>query len=361
MRRHLLAVLALSVAACAAKAKPTLLVVDTPPPPVVVPFATGAPPIPVTFGWNLDPTHDPPTTWEVEIDGAIKPCLMPKTMSAYRQCTADVVPGLHTYRMRGTNEVGPPIQEGGPPTVQVGAWSTTLSEQVGIVPGTFSINKSFESTVAATAAVTWKDTHFTYVFGGEPLVANEGTATVGNFELIICYGSDTTSLAIPFGWTPLPAYSGQADNAAWRVGYLTRANGPPSLICQYEQPAPTFAGAVVIVLQTAADARISIDAMSVSGQTGINQMMPNASRVVASNPSLAMVVGMHYGGIVTIVAPPGYTEHHGELGDFGIAFKVLAKPGSEDPQPFGGTPTNSAPFWNGFAMTFKALVQAPPP
>lgn len=89
--------------------------------------AAGAPSaqlVPVTFAWDLDAGHAG-ATWEVESDGAttVIPCGAVMVLATDRRCTADILPGPHTFRLRGRNAGG------------IGDWSSTVSDTVPTDPG----------------------------------------------------------------------------------------------------------------------------------------------------------------------------------------------------------------------------------
>ena len=116
--------------------------------------------VPITFAWDLDPTHDTATAWEIEVDGVIKPCVSVTVTSADRRCTASIVPGVHTFRLRGFNSLG------------AGGWSSSVTQTTGSVPGLAFITSVSESSAPLSAPVTSKGSTFTYAISGATFQAD---------------------------------------------------------------------------------------------------------------------------------------------------------------------------------------------
>jgi hypothetical protein len=141
-----------------------------------------ASPVPVTFAWDLDATHDG-ATFEVETDGTVQPCGNLTVTATDRRCTAQVTLGTHTFRLRGTNTGG------------VGAWSQPVTASIA-APGLFTITFKREQptppppSLSVTPVTAWiaaasgtVTTPSLTVSAGDVLIAavvadTDGTATV---------------------------------------------------------------------------------------------------------------------------------------------------------------------------------------
>lgn len=102
---------------------------------------TQPPTVPVTFAWDLDPTHAD-ATWEVEANGTIYPCLSVTVTPQDRRCTATLPRTTTTFRVRGTNATG------------IGAWSALITD-VWTGPGPFVVRAHFEG--SSSVAYTFLD------------------------------------------------------------------------------------------------------------------------------------------------------------------------------------------------------------
>jgi len=60
----------------------------------------------VEVRWDLDPSHDGVTVWEIEADGALAPCTDVVVVASYRRCTwvAEAKP-YRAIRLRGIRDV----------------------------------------------------------------------------------------------------------------------------------------------------------------------------------------------------------------------------------------------------------------
>ncbi len=100
---------------------------------------TQPPTVPVTFAWDLHPSHEG-ATWEVEANGTIYPCLSVTVTATDRRCTATLPRTTTTFRVRGTNATG------------IGAWSAVITD-VWTGPGPFVVRAHFEG--SASVAITF--------------------------------------------------------------------------------------------------------------------------------------------------------------------------------------------------------------
>ncbi len=314
---------------------------------------------PITFAWDLDPSHEAPTggsiKWDIEVDGVIKPCGSVTVTSTDRRCTASIASGVHTFRLHGvkTTDTGAVIS---------GAWSPSLTQTTGTAPGVYVISSVVESTAPPpTFPVTWKGSAFSYAVG-TAFTAVEPSASIGNFELMIAYGgltTSTTTVNLPPGWAIIPSLSGAQDNIVWRVGYLIRGSTAPNMNVAYT--GTDFVAAVVTTVQSTGGT-IKIDSISSIGTSGNGAVAPNPPATIANaSTALSLALGMNYAGVQWL-PPLGYIEHDGTTtatggyGDIGLAFKPLTTAGVEDPGPFNavGGVFPSGGWWNGFTMTLTA-------
>ena len=90
-------------------------------------------PVPVTFAWDLDPSHDGAVTWEVETAAGLVSCGSVLVLATERRCTASLPTGAQTVRLRG--------RVGDVP----GGWSSavTFTAGPGTAAGPFTIRSHF--------------------------------------------------------------------------------------------------------------------------------------------------------------------------------------------------------------------------
>jgi hypothetical protein len=109
---------------------------------IILAMAMQAPPTrAVEVRWDLDPSHDGVTTWEIEADGVVASCTEVAVMDTYRRCTwlAEARP-YAAIRLRGVRDVCVAI-DGRVLAPCPGAWSAPIAADLSGVPGVLTIRR----------------------------------------------------------------------------------------------------------------------------------------------------------------------------------------------------------------------------